>query len=108
VAIEVHGSAHGVGFFLARGLAEREARQATTYGAIGWTVRMVTARQLADERAQTLARVREAVILPDQADRRWSLRRRLGRERRQPTRAVLLRRAGGNLGTPEAPNAERE
>jgi hypothetical protein len=68
VAIEVHGSAHGVGFFLARGLAEREARQATTYGAIGWTVRMVTARQLADERAQTLARVREAVILPDQVD----------------------------------------
>ena len=49
--VEVHGSAHDAAFFLARGLAEREARRAAVYADTGWTVRVVTERQLSDERA---------------------------------------------------------
>jgi very-short-patch-repair endonuclease len=66
VALEVHGSAHDAEFFLARGLAQREERRAAVYADTGWTVRVVTERQLSEERARTLARVREAVMPPEQ------------------------------------------
>jgi very-short-patch-repair endonuclease len=66
VAIEVHGSAHDAAFFLARGLAQREERRAAVYADTGWTVRVVTERQLSEEQARTLARVRETVLPPEQ------------------------------------------
>jgi hypothetical protein len=55
LAIKGHGSAHDAAFFLARGWAEREARRAVVYADTGWSVRVVTARHLAEERAQTVA-----------------------------------------------------
>ena len=70
VALEVHGSAHDAAFFLARGLAEREERRAAVYEAQGWSVRVVTERDLAGERARTLARVQEVVSPPEQG-RLW-------------------------------------
>jgi hypothetical protein len=70
LAIEVHGSAHDAAFFLARGLAEREERRAAVYADTGWTVRVVTAQQLSEERARTVARVREGVMAPEQG-RLW-------------------------------------
>ena len=70
VAIEVHGSAHEAEFFLARGLAQREERRTAMYADTGWAVRVVTERQLSEEWTQTLARVREAVLPPEQG-RLW-------------------------------------
>jgi hypothetical protein len=87
LAIKGHGSAHDAAFFLARGWAEREARRAVVYADTGWSVRVVTARHLAEERAQTVARVREAVMPPDQGQREYAASRRRPRwqtRRRRP------------------------
>lgn len=66
LAVEVHGSAHDAAFFLARGMAEREARRSATYDEAGWTVRVVTERDLGPERERTRERLREAIIRPEQ------------------------------------------
>jgi len=64
--VEVHGSAHDAAFFLARGMAEREARRMAVYKAVGWSVRVVTERDLGRERERTRERLREAVTRPEQ------------------------------------------
>ena len=66
LAVEVHGSAHDAAFFLARGLAEREARRTAVYEEAGWSVRVVTERDLGPERERTRERLREAVTRLDQ------------------------------------------
>lgn len=66
LAVEVHGSAHDAAFFLARGMAEREARRMAIYEEAGWSVRVVTDRDLTDDRARTRERLREAIIRPAQ------------------------------------------
>ena len=66
LAIEVHGSAHDAEFFLARGMAEREARRTAIYEEAGWAVRVVTERDLTEGRERTVARVREALARPEQ------------------------------------------
>jgi very-short-patch-repair endonuclease len=66
LAVEVHGSAHDAEFFLARGMAEREARRTVVYDEAGWTVRVVTDRDLAGDRERTRERLREAIIRPAQ------------------------------------------
>ena len=66
LAVEVHGSAHDAAFFLARGMAEREARRLVVYEDAGWTVRVVTDHDLVAGREQTIARVREALTKPEQ------------------------------------------
>lgn len=66
LAVEVHGSAHDAAFFLARGMAEREARRTAVYREAGWSVRVVTERDLREGKEQTVARVREALARPEQ------------------------------------------
>jgi very-short-patch-repair endonuclease len=66
LAIEVHGSAHDAAFFLARGMAEREARRTAVYEEAGWTVRVVTERDLSADRERTRERLREAITQPEQ------------------------------------------
>ncbi len=67
LAVEVHGSAHDAAFFLARGMAEREARRTTVYEEAGWTVRVVTERDLGPDRERTRERLRETLTRPEQA-----------------------------------------
>jgi len=59
LAIEVHGSAHQAAFFLERGMPEREERRTETYAREGWTVQVVTDRDLREGRDDTRARVRD-------------------------------------------------
>lgn len=66
LAVEVHGSAHDAAFFLAQGMAEREARRTAVYREAGWSVRVVTERDLGPERERTRDRLREAVMRPEQ------------------------------------------
>lgn len=66
LAVEVHGSAHDAAFFLAQGMAEREARRTAVYEEAGWSVRVVTERDLGPERERTRERLREAVARPEQ------------------------------------------
>ena len=61
LAIEVHGGAHQAAFFLEKGMEAREARRADTYAREGWTVHVVTDRDLREEREGTRARVHEAI-----------------------------------------------
>jgi len=48
LAVEVHGSAHEAAFFLDRGMPEREERRSAVYAREGWTVQVVTDRDLPD------------------------------------------------------------
>lgn len=59
LAIEVHGSAHQAAFFLELGMPEREERRSETYAREGWTVQVVTDRDLREGRDDTRARVRD-------------------------------------------------
>jgi len=59
LAIEVHGSAHQAAFFLERGMPEREERRTETYAREGWTVQVVTDRDLREGRDDTRAQVRD-------------------------------------------------
>ena len=58
LAIEVHGGAHQAAFFLERGVEAREERRTAVYAREGWTVQVVTDRDLRDERDETRARMR--------------------------------------------------
>jgi len=61
LAIEVHGGAHQAAFFLEKGMEEREGRRTETYAREGWTVQVVTDRDLREGRAETRARIRETI-----------------------------------------------
>jgi len=58
LAIEVHGGAHFAAFFEARGMPEREARRTETYAREGWTVQIVTDRDLREGRERTAQQLR--------------------------------------------------
>ncbi len=58
LAIEVHGSAHYAAFFAARGMPEREERRSETYAREGWTVQIVTDRDLREGRDGTARQLR--------------------------------------------------
>ncbi len=64
LAIEVHGSAHQATFFLERGMEAREERRAETYARAGWTVQVVTDRDLREGREETRARMRATIAGP--------------------------------------------
>lgn len=66
LAVEVHGSAHDAAFFLARGMAEREAHRTTVYEEAAWTVRVVTDRDLNEDRGRTRKWLRQAIARPEQ------------------------------------------
>lgn len=59
LAIEVHGSAHFAAFFHERGMPQREERRTETYQREGWTVRVVTDRDLREGLNDTAARLRD-------------------------------------------------
>jgi very-short-patch-repair endonuclease len=61
LAVEVHGGAHQATYFLAKGMEAREERRTETYAREGWTVHVVTDRDLREGRDQTRARVRAAI-----------------------------------------------
>ena len=61
VAVEVHGGAHQAAFFLERGMPEREERRTAVYAREGWTVHVVTDRDLREGREDTRARMRETL-----------------------------------------------
>jgi len=63
LAIEVHGSAHQATFFLARGMEERESRRTETYAREGWTVQVVTDRDMREGREETRAKMRETLVV---------------------------------------------
>ncbi len=63
LAIEVHGGAHQAAFFLERGLPEREERRTAVYAREGWTVHVVTDRDLQEGREGTRARMRETLAV---------------------------------------------
>jgi len=58
LAIEVHGGAHQAAFFLDRGMPEREERRSETYAREGWTVQVVTDRDLREGRDGTARQLR--------------------------------------------------
>lgn len=64
LAIEVHGGAHQAAFFLERGMPEREERRTETYAREGWTVQVVTDRDLREGREGARARMRDALGVP--------------------------------------------
>lgn len=66
LAVDIHGSAHDTAFFLARRIAEREARRTKVYDEAVWTVRVVTEGDLTDDRDWTRERLREAITRPAQ------------------------------------------
>jgi len=61
VAVEVHGGAHQAAFFLERGMEAREERRTAVYAREGWTVQVVTDRDLREERDETRARMRATI-----------------------------------------------
>lgn len=61
LAIEVHGGAHQAAYFLANGMEAREQQRTETYARAGWTVHVVTDRDLREGRHETQARVRETL-----------------------------------------------
>ncbi len=61
LAIEVHGGAHQATFFLERGMPEREERRTGIYEREGWTVHVVTDRDLREGRVETRARMRDVL-----------------------------------------------
>ena len=61
LAIEVHGGAHQAAFFLERGMPEREERRTGIYEREGWTVHVVTDRDLREGRDETRARMRDVL-----------------------------------------------
>ncbi len=61
LAIEVHGGAHQAAFFLERGMEAREERRTTVYAREGWTVQVVTDRDLREGREETRARMRATI-----------------------------------------------
>lgn len=63
VAVEVHGGAHQAAFFLERGMPEREERRTAVYEREGWTVHVVTDRDLREGREGTRARMRETLAV---------------------------------------------
>jgi len=58
LAVEVHGSAHEAAFFLDRGMPEREERRSAVYAREGWTVQVVTDRDLREGRDGTARQLR--------------------------------------------------
>lgn len=64
LAVEVHGTAHEASFFASKGLLEREARRAEVYAREGWTVRVVTWRELREQQAETRDRLRALLARP--------------------------------------------
>lgn len=64
LAVEVHGTAHEASFFAGKGLLEREARRAAVYEREGWTVQVVTWRELREQPAATRERVRALLAEP--------------------------------------------
>jgi len=58
LAVEVHGSAHEAAFFLERGMPEREERRSAVYAREGWTVQIITDRDLREERDGTVRQLR--------------------------------------------------
>jgi len=64
VAVEVHGGAHQAAFFLERGMPEREERRTAVYAREGWTVQVVTDRDLREGREETRARMRATIAGP--------------------------------------------
>ena len=58
LAVEVHGSAHEAAFFLERGMPEREERRSAVYAREGWTVQVITDRDLREERDGTARQLR--------------------------------------------------
>ena len=69
VAVEVHGGAHQATFFLERGMPEREERRTAVYEREGWTVHVVTDRDLREGREDTRARMRETLAAPTESRR---------------------------------------
>ena len=61
LAIEVHGGAHQAAFFLAKGMEAREERRTEMYTREGWTVHVVTDRDLREGREGTQVRIRETL-----------------------------------------------
>ncbi len=61
VAVEVHGSAHYAAFFAERGMPDREERRTAVYEREGWTVHVVTDRDLREGREGTRAWARETL-----------------------------------------------
>ena len=61
VAVEVYGGAHQAAFFLERGMEAREERRTAVYAREGWTVQVVTDRDLREERDETRARMRATI-----------------------------------------------
>jgi len=62
LAIEVHGGAHQAAFFLEKGMEARESRRTETYTRAGWTVQVVTDRDLREGREETRARMRATIV----------------------------------------------
>ena len=58
LAVEVHGSAHEAAFFLERGMPEREERRSAVYAREGWTVQVITDRDLREGRDGTARQLR--------------------------------------------------
>ena len=58
LAVEVHGSAHEAAFFQERGMPAREERRNETYVREGWTVQVVTDRDLREGREGTVRQLR--------------------------------------------------
>ncbi len=69
VAVEVHGGAHQATFFLERGMPEREERRTAVYEREGWTVHVVTDRDLREGREDTRARMRETLAVSTESRR---------------------------------------
>ncbi len=58
LAVEVHGSAHEAAFFLERGMPAREERRSAVYAREGWTVQVITDRDLREGRDGTARQLR--------------------------------------------------
>ncbi len=69
VAVEVHGGAHQATFFLERGMPEREERRTAVYEREGWTVHVVTDRDLREGREDTRARMRTTIAVSTESRR---------------------------------------
>jgi very-short-patch-repair endonuclease len=58
LAIEVYGDAYSAEWFVERGILERDARRLAAYDEAGWSVRVVTGRDLRERRDATREQVR--------------------------------------------------
>ena len=65
LAVEVYGDAHTADWFVERGILERDARRMAAYEEAGWSVRVVTARDLGERRDATTEQVRALLAAKD-------------------------------------------